>query len=64
MNWLERMTKFFYCWVSNYYLKKYYSAFYKNLNHNQIYSKDNKKVCVGFYTSDAKPFNKQWEKLG
>lgn len=43
-------------------MKKYYTIFQEDLNSNQIYLKDDKKVYVGPYNPGARPVNMRQEK--
>lgn len=58
------MTKCFYYWVLDHYLKRHYSIFQRNFNNNRIYLGDDKRVCIGLYTLGAWLVNMQKKKSG
>lgn len=55
-DWLKKIIKYFYYYAIDYYLKKYYFVFQKNLNSNRIHFGDNNKVFISLYTFNARLF--------
>lgn len=60
----EKVTKYLYCWASDYFLKWHCQVFQDNLNSNQIHIGDNQKVCLKPYISGARHIFIRQEKPG
>ena len=64
LDWPEKVTKCFYCWALDHYLKRNCSVFQEDLNSNRIHLGDNQKVCIGPYSPGARLVFMQQEKPG